>query len=108
MNSLFAKYHVDSEWPKLCRFVVKQHSSIHTSRNDKTFVYKRHDQFTEKNVGFRRRFLHSYGYQALQSFEPLAKKVTNNINCEELAAASTYVDSEQPPVSLIPGSGLQL
>ena len=32
------------------------------------------------------------------SFEPLAKRVTHSINCEELAAASTYVDPEQPPV----------
>jgi len=37
------------------------------------------------------------------SFEPLAKKVTDSINCEELAAASAYVDIEQPPV---PPTGL--
>jgi len=32
------------------------------------------------------------------SFEPLAKKVTDYINCDELAAASAYVDPEQSPV----------
>ena len=32
------------------------------------------------------------------NFEPLAKKVTDSINYEELAAASAYVDPEQPPV----------
>jgi len=31
-------------------------------------------------------------------FEPVAKKVTDSINYEELAAASLYVDPEQPPV----------
>jgi hypothetical protein len=40
------------------------------------------------------------------SFESLAKKVTDSINCEELAAASTYVDPDQSPVppTLDPGS----
>jgi len=32
------------------------------------------------------------------SFEPLAKNVTDSINCEELALASSDVDPEQPPV----------
>ena len=31
------------------------------------------------------------------SFEPQTKKVTDSINCEELASASAYVDTEQPP-----------
>ena len=31
------------------------------------------------------------------SIEPLVKEVTDSINCEDLAAASAYVDSEQPP-----------
>jgi len=31
-------------------------------------------------------------------FVPLAKKVANSINCEELVAASAYMDPEQPPV----------
>jgi len=40
-------------------------------------------------------------------FEPLAKKVTDSINCEELAAARVYVDLEQPPVPPTPGLSLQ-
>jgi len=36
------------------------------------------------------------------NFEPLAKKVTDSIKCEELAAASAYMDPEQPPVLLKP------
>jgi len=30
-------------------------------------------------------------------FDPLAKKVNDSINCEELAAKSAYMDSEQAP-----------
>jgi len=41
------------------------------------------------------------------SFEPLMKKVTDSINCEELAAASADLDLEQPPLPLTPGSGPQ-
>ena len=32
------------------------------------------------------------------NFEPLAKKVTDSINCEELAAGSAYMDPEQPSI----------
>ena len=39
--------------------------------------------------------------------EPLAKRVTDSVNCEELAAASADVNLEQPPLSPIPGPGLQ-
>ena len=41
------------------------------------------------------------------SFEPLAKKVTDSLNGEELAAASAYVDPEQLPVPPTPGAGPQ-
>ena len=41
------------------------------------------------------------------NFEPLAKKVTDIINCEELAAASADVDLEQPLVPPTPGHGPQ-
>ena len=34
----------------------------------------------------------------LSSYEPLAKRVTDSISCEELAAASADVDLEQPLV----------
>ena len=36
------------------------------------------------------------------NFESLAKKVTDSINCEELAAASAEVHLEQPPVPTTP------
>jgi len=38
------------------------------------------------------------------NFEPLAKNVTDSINCEQLAAASAYTDPEQSPVLQTPGS----
>jgi len=41
------------------------------------------------------------------NFEPLAKKVTDSIKCEELAVGSAYVHPEQPHVSLKPGPGRQ-
>ena len=41
------------------------------------------------------------------NFEPLAKRVTDSINSEELAAASADVDLEQPPVPPTPGPGPQ-
>jgi len=41
------------------------------------------------------------------SYEPLAKKVTDSINCEKLAASSAYADLEQPPVSPTYGPGPQ-
>ena len=41
------------------------------------------------------------------NFEPLVKKVKDNINCEELAAASVYMDTEQPPVLPTPSPSPQ-
>jgi len=41
------------------------------------------------------------------SFEPLAKTVTDSINCEELVAESAYVDPEQSLVPPTPGPDLQ-
>ena len=41
------------------------------------------------------------------SFEPLAKKLTDSINCEELAVGSADVDPEQPPMPPTPGPGPQ-
>ena len=38
----------------------------------------------------------------LYSFDQLAKKVMDSINCEELAATSADVDPEQPPVPPTP------
>jgi len=42
------------------------------------------------------------------SFEPLVKKVTDSINCEEVAAASAYMDPDQKPVLLTCGPSPQL
>jgi len=39
------------------------------------------------------------------SFEPLAKTFADSMNCEELTAASAYMDFEQPPVPPSPGPG---
>ena len=41
------------------------------------------------------------------SFEPLAEKVADSINYEELAATSADVDLEQPLVPPTPGHGPQ-
>ena len=41
------------------------------------------------------------------NFERPSKKVTDSINCAELAATSAGMDLEQPPVLLTPGFGLQ-
>jgi len=41
------------------------------------------------------------------SFEPLAKKVRDNINCDDLAAASAFIDPDQPPVPSTPDPGPQ-
>ena len=41
------------------------------------------------------------------SFEQLAKRVTDSINCEELAVASADVDLEQPPLPPTPDPGPQ-
>ena len=41
------------------------------------------------------------------SFGPLGKGVTDSINCEELAVATTDVDPEQTPVPPTPDPGPQ-
>ena len=58
-------------------------------------IYKRLDQLTNKMSDS------DEGFDILtdikpSNFEPLAKKVTDSINCEELAAATAYVDPEPP------------
>ena len=57
-------------------------------------VYKRSDQLTDKMSDSDESF-DIFKDIKRYSFEPLAKKVTDNINCEELAAANPYVDPEQ-------------
>ncbi|KAK2141348.1 hypothetical protein LSH36_1114g00028 [Paralvinella palmiformis] len=47
-------------------------------------------------------------FDILGDFKPLAKKVTDNINCEKLAAASAYVDPEQAPPTHITGPQKEL
>jgi len=65
-----------------------------------SFVYKRHFQLTDNNFELLRD-IRPY------KFEPLAKKVTDSINYEELAAASADVDPEEPPVPPTPGPNPQ-
>ena len=62
-------------------------------------VYKRSDQLTDKMSDSDESF-EILGDIKPYNFEPLAKKVTDSIYCEELAAASTYTKPEQPPVPL--------
>jgi len=57
-------------------------------------VYKCLDQFTDKMSDSEESFDILRDIKPY-SFEPLAKKVTDSINCEELAAACVYVDPEQ-------------
>ena len=67
-------------------------------------VYKRSDQLTDKMSDSDESF---DILRDIYSFEPLVEKVTESINCEELAAASAYMDPEQPPVPPTPGPGPQ-
>jgi len=67
-------------------------------------VYKRSDQLTDKMSDSDESF---DILRDIYSFEPLVEKVTESINCEELAAASAYMDPEQPPVLPTPSSGPQ-
>jgi len=66
------------------------------------FVYKHSNQLTDNMSDSDESFDILRDIKPY-SFEPLAKKVTDSINCEELAAASTYVHPEQPPVPPTPG-----
>ena len=52
-------------------------------------VYKRSDQLTDKMSDSDESFDILRDFK-VYNFEPLAKKVTDSINCEELAAASAY------------------
>jgi len=61
------------------------------------FVYKRPDQLRDKMSDPSKGLTFS-GDIKPYSFEPLAKKVTERINCDELPASSAYLDAEQPPV----------
>jgi len=56
-------------------------------------VYKRSDQLTNKMSNSDERFDILVDIKPY-SFELLAKKVTDSINCEELAAASAYIEPE--------------
>jgi len=70
------------------------------------FVYKRLDQLTDKLSDSDKGF-DLLGDIKPYRFEPLAKKVTDSINREELDTGSTDVDPQQPPVPLSAGPTLQ-
>ena len=70
------------------------------------FVYKCSDQLTDKLFDSEESFVILRAIKPYR-FEPLAKRVTGSINCEELAAGSGYIDPEEPPVPPTPGSGPQ-
>jgi len=69
-------------------------------------VYKRSDQLTDKMSDSDESF---YIVRDIKpySFEPLVKKVTDSIICEELAAANAYMDPEQPPLLPTPSPSPQ-
>jgi len=61
-----------------------------------SFVHKCFDQLTDKMSDSDESF-DTHWYQAIQLWT-IREKVKDSINCEELAAASAYVDPEQPHV----------
>ena len=67
-------------------------------------VYKRLDKLTDKMSDSDESFDILRDIKPY-SFEPLAKKVTDSINCEELAAASVDVNPKQSPVTPTPRPG---
>ena len=83
----------------MCDVIITKHHLV------PQLIYKLTDQLTDKMSDSDESF-DILRYIKPYSFEPLAKKVTNSINCEELAAASAYVYPEQPHVPPTPDSGL--
>ena len=81
-------------------------SSLPNMTSCHRFVYKRLDQLTDKMSDSDKSFDILRDIKPY-SFEPLAKKVTDNINCEVLAAAGADMDLEQPPVPPTPSTGPQ-
>ena len=71
-----------------------------------SFVYKRLDLLTDKMSDSDECFDILKDIKS-HKLEPLAKRVTDSINCEELTAASADVDLEQSPVPPLPGPGSQ-
>jgi len=84
----------------LCDVIFAKHHVV------PQLVYKRSDQLIDKMADSDESFDNLRDIKPY-NFEPLAKKPTDNINCEELAAATAYVDPEQPPVPPTPGPGPQ-
>jgi len=74
--------------------------------SDNSFVYKRIDQLTDKMSDSDEWFDILRDIKS-RVFIYSRKKVTESINCEQLAAASAGVDLEQPPVPQISGPGPQ-
>jgi len=68
--------------------------------------YKDPDQLTDK-MSYSDESFNIFRDIKPYSFESLAKRVTDIINCEELAAAGAYGDPEQSPVQPTCGPGPQ-
>jgi len=64
-------------------------------------VYEHSDQLTDKMSDSHKSFDILRNIKPY-SLESLVKKVTDSITCEELAAASAYMNPEQPPKALTP------
>ena len=69
-------------------------------------IYRRLDQLTDKISDSNESFDIVRDIKPY-NFGPLAKRVTDSINCEELATASVDVDPEQPPMPPTHGPGPQ-
>jgi len=65
-------------------------------------VYESSDQLTD-NISDSDEIFEIIMVIKPYNFEPLAKKVTDSINYQELVAASAYVEPEQPRLPPTPG-----
>jgi len=84
----------------LCGVIFAKHHVV------PQLAYKCSDQLTDKMLDSDKSFDILRNIMP-HSFEPLAKKVTDSINCDKLAAASADVDPKQPPLPLAPSPGPQ-
>ena len=75
----------------MCDVIFAKHHLV------QQLVYKRSDQFTDKMSNSDKGF-DIFKDTKPYNFEPLAKRVTDSSNCEELAAAHAYMDlNDNPP-----------
>ena len=84
----------------MCTIVARDYrvtSSLTNISLCHNFVYKRLDQLTDKMSDSDESF-DIFKDIKPYNFEPLVKKLTDSINCEELVATSADMHLEQPPM----------